>query len=212
MANIFDQFDSAITCDEFPHAMFYEFEVGLRFELGGEGVPTSRPIQRFIQAFERVDAISSKLFENSNSLWLLSSWYGDECPKNDRLTVFKKCGISKSLFRYLGATSHEVEYDDDKAELVDYRHWYAAELDGIDKLREVLWLALGSELGIKPTVHATVYIVDFEKSIALHPYDDRGMDVVSMERGHLSALYNAHRSWLLDYDIPRMKDIFESAR
>ncbi len=211
MVNVIQQFESAFTCDEFPHAMFYEFEIGLRFELGGEEVSTSRPIKRFIQAFERADAVSSELFEKSKSLWLLSSSYSDDLPKKKRLKPFKLCGIRSASFRYLGATPQQDENQSKELGSDLYRHWDAAELDGRDRLREVLWLALGSELGVRPTVQAKIYIVDFEKNIALHPYDDRGMDVVSMDKEYLSDLYETHKSWLLEYDISRMRAVFESS-
>lgn len=209
MVDVIQQFESSFTVSEFPHAMFYEFDVGLRFELGGEKNPTSRPLKRFIQAFARADVISKDLFENSKSLWLLSSSYGDEMPKKKRLKPYKFCGLPKAQFKYLGATPQK---DQDHIEAFGsdvFRHWDATELGDREQLREVLWLALGSEIGIRPTIHAQVYFVDFEKSIALHPYDDRGMDVVSMDKRYLSNLYDTRKSWLLEYDIPRMRAVFE---
>ena len=209
MVDVIQQFESDFTCSEFPHAMFYEFDIGLRFELGGERNPTSRPLKRFIQAFARADVISTELFENSQSLWLLSSSYGDAMPKKKRLKPYKLSGLPRSSFRYLGATPQKDE-DHIKAFGSDvFRHWDATEIGDRDHLRGVLWLALGSELGIRPTVHAQVYIVDFDRSIALHPYDDRGMDVVSMDKKHLSGLYETRKSWLFEHDISHMNAVFE---
>ena len=209
MEEFIQQFGSKFTLTEFPHAIFYEFDIGLRFELGGEENPTARPLRRFAQAFSRADAVSSAVFENSSSLWLLSYTYGTELPAKKRLKPYKICGLSKSSFEYLGATP---QHDNDHIDAFGsdlYRHCDAAKLVDKAQLQEVLWLTLGSELGIRPTVHAGIYIVDFDRSIALHPYDDRGMDVVSMDKESLAHLYDKHRSWLLEHDVPKMKATFE---
>lgn len=174
-------------------------------------MPTSRPLKRFIQAFERADAVSSTLFEQTTSLWLLSSQYGEREPKKKRLKPFKVCGIHRSSFQYLGAVSQkDNEYIDDDVDSEIYRHWDAFELVSRDHLRDVLWLSLGGELGISPAFHGRMYIVDFERNLVLHPYDDRGMDVVAMKKEDLSSLYTSHRSWLLEYSMDKMKDVFES--
>ncbi|MFV1528941.1 MULTISPECIES: DUF3885 domain-containing protein [unclassified Phaeobacter] len=209
MEEFIQRFESDFTLAEFPHGMFYKFDIGLRFELGGEGSPTSRPLKRFAQAFSRADAVSSSLFNKSSSLWLLSSTYGTERPAKRRLKPYKLCGLTKSSFEYLGATPQKDSDHVDAPGSDLFRHWDVAKLVDKEQLREVLWLTLGSELGIKPTVHADTYIVDFEKSIALHPYDDRGMDVVSMDKENLAHLYDDHKSWLLEHDASRMKAVFE---
>lgn len=209
MEEFIQRFKTDFTIPEFPHGMFYKFDIGLRFELGGEGNSTSRPLKRFAQAFSRADAVSSSVFSKSSSLWLLSSTYGTETPAKKRLKPYKLCGLIKSSFEYLGATPQK---DNDYIDTFGsdlYRHWDVTKLVDKGQLQEVLWLTLGSELGIRPTVHADIYIVDFEKSIALHPYDDRGMDVVSMDKENLAHLYDKYKSWLLEYDAPQMKAKFE---
>lgn len=210
MEEFIQRFKTDFTPAEFPHGMFYNCDIGLRFELGGEENSTSRPLKRFAQALSRADAVSSSVFSKSSSVWLLSSTYGTELPAKKRLKPYKFCGLTKSSFEYLGATpqldnNHIQTFGSDL-----YRHWDVAKLADIGQLHEVLWLTLGSELGIKPTVYADIYIVDFEKSIALHPYDDRGMDVVSMDEENLAHLYDKHKSWLLEYDATQMKAKFES--
>ncbi|WP_159086906.1 DUF3885 domain-containing protein [Loktanella sp. Alg231-35] len=154
--------------------------------------------------------MSSELFEKSKSIWMLSASYGGEPPKKKRLKPFELCEIEGASFKYLGAIPQQ---DEDHIEAFGsdvFRHWDAVELDCHRKIREILWLALGAELGIKPRVNAGIYIVDFDRSIALHPYDDRGMDVVAMDKKHLSDLYQLHGSWLLDHDMSSLRAVFES--
>ena len=204
------EIEAVFGCAELPHGLFYEFEAALRFELGGEGVSTKRPIKRFIQAFERAEAVAADLFARS-SVWLLSSTFGEASPPKKHLKPFKAIGLSRNDFTDLGAIAqndadHIEEFGADL-----YRHWAGTVLESPDLIKEALWLALGSELGIRPAASASLYFVDFENRIVLHPYDDRGMDVIAMQREALSDLYRSRHSWLLEYDMARMKTVFEVA-
>jgi len=210
MTDLLQRFGSGFRCHEFPHAIYYAFEHALRFELGPEETPSSRPIKRFIHGFHRANAVSETIFKNSEQLWLLSATYGKEKPKKSRLKPYKKCGIQRASFSYLGATAQEDE-DYIKASGSDlYRHWDAVELTDHDQLKEILWLALGREIGIRPTTEASIYIADFQNNIVLHPYDDRGMDVAALKRQTLQHAYDTHKEWLLAYDLPKMQSHFEN--
>ncbi|KQT50454.1 hypothetical protein ASG52_06445 [Methylobacterium sp. Leaf456] len=51
---------------------------------------------------------------------------------------------------------------------------------------------------------SSIFIVDFERRLTLFAYDDRGMDVVAMDRESLLPIYRQFGDWLLDYDRDRM--------
>lgn len=202
------EIESVFGCAELPHGLFYAFGAALRFELGGKGIGPDRPIQRFIQAFERAETIAADLFAQS-PVWLLSSTFGGTRPPKRRLTPFKAIGLRQSDFITLGAVAqndaeHREEFGEDC-----YRHWTAALLEGPDAIKAALWLALGAELGIRPAARAHLYFVDFENQTVLHPYDDRGMDVIATRKDALADLYWSRHDWLLDYDMARMRVVFE---
>ncbi|MEM7546626.1 MAG: DUF3885 domain-containing protein [Pseudomonadota bacterium] len=210
MIDLKKEIESVFGHVELPYGLFYEFDFALRFELGGEGVSTRRPIRRFIQAFERAEAVAADLFERS-SVWLLSSTYGEASPPKKHFKLFKTIGLSRSDFTDLGAVAqndadHIEEFGKDR-----YRHWAGTLLDSPDLIKEAIWLALGAELGIRPAANARLYFADFEKQIVLHPYDDRGMDVIAMRKEALSDLYRSRHSWLLEYHMASMKTVFEEA-
>lgn len=209
LSGVLDSFEHSFLCSEFPHAVFYKIEYALRFELGGEDVSTSRPLKRFIQAFDRGKTVAAELFGGSQSVWMLTSEYGGAKPRRKRLKPYKVCGLKRMDFQHLGAVSQRdnPDIDDEDGEL--FRHWDAVELTDRDQLNEVLWLALGGELGIQPASGADIYFVDFSKGLVLHPYDDRGMDVASIYKEDLSSLYKARKDWLLEYEMERMQALFE---
>ncbi len=196
---------------EFPHAMFYEFDHALRFELGGNGIGVNRPLRRFIQAFERARTISQVLFSQSAEVCILVASYGTVQLDKKRLKPFKLCGLSRSKFDYLGKTPQvdEVpiaEFDSDL-----FRHWDMALLKDKQMMAEIIWLCIAPELGIRPSTRGlSVYLVDVENGLALHVYDDRGMDVVSVEKTPLMSIFAEYHNWLLDSDLAQMTETFSN--
>lgn len=210
MTDILQSFDHAFPFGEFSHNLFDTSEFALRFELGGEGVSTERPLKRFIQAFERATSVADDLFSDSRCLWMLMSVSSDAKPRKKWLAPFKLCGLKKRDFHYLGAVSQRAnpDFDHDLGEIS--RYWHAAKLANLGQLHEVMWLALGCELGIRPASFADIYFVDFETGRVLYAYDDRGMDAVALRKEDLMPLYRNRQSWLLEYSLDEMKATFES--
>ena len=195
-------------CMELPRAPFYQYEFALRFELGGEEVSTKRPLKRFAQAFQRAEDIAQLLFQDTAALWVLSSEtdYEGRSPSAKALKPLKYSTLSKKDFHHFNSTTHKENdsvFDD------EYRqHWFAAKLKAPEDLPEVLWLSLAAELGIRPAIHTQLYFVDFDRKVAMHPYDDRGLDVFAMDRDALLPLFKQRRSWLLEYDREKMERVF----
>lgn len=52
-----------------------------------------------------------------------------------------------------------------------------------------------------------VYL-NLNKGIVVHPYDDRGMDVIILNTSALARMYERHHELLLDYDIDAMQQTF----
>lgn len=209
MERILAQIQEQFGIQELPHGMFYTFDNALRFELGGE-FGTDRPMRRFAQAYERSNAISQAFFDHSSEVFVLLSSYGMEQPDKKRLKHLNLCGIKRAEFQYLSKTAqqddeHIAEFGSDV-----FRHWDIAKLKDKQTISEILWLGIASEIGIKPTFYGSTaaYIVDAENGLILHLYDDRGMDVVAIQKTPLNDLFARFNDWLLDYDLTRMTDMF----
>ncbi|MCP4823296.1 MAG: hypothetical protein GY892_04180 [Shimia sp.] len=102
MTDILEPFDHTFPCTEFPHALFYEWDNVLRFELGGEDVPTSRPLKRFNQAMHRAHAVAEVLFQKTEALWLLTSYYGEKPNPKKRLKPLNTVALSPPKPSILG--------------------------------------------------------------------------------------------------------------
>jgi len=206
--DILGSFPQVFPCTSFSHNLFHDWEHCLRFELGGDDVPYSFRLRRFIQAFERADAVASWLFRDTEKLWLLSSFHGAKKPRKKRLKPYRASSLMPTDFQYLGKVFQDEVSDDFNGDV--YRHWDATILTERAQLREVLWLTLGAEVSVEPTLPADIYIVDFARGLVLHPYDDRGMDVAATRKETLAPLYREYHDWLQKLRIDEMRAAFEN--
>jgi len=200
-----NEINKAFGTVDLPHGLFYEFEIALRFELGGEQYGMDRPIRRFMQAHQRAMDIAKFLFPEPSNLSIMISSYGDNNGIDTDFSRLKLCfpEINKNKFSYRSVD--DPDYDPNI-----YRYWHCMQVKDELTLDELLWLDIASEMPIGPcSIDHQSYLVDLERAIIFHAYDDRGLDIVAMKRETLQPLYDQFSKWLLDYDIKRMKSIFE---
>lgn len=207
MSEIFDRFNTKLRPADLAEPLFYEHDYALRFELGGEDVSTEYPIRRFIQAHARAVRIAKAAFSKSARVWLLTCDYGGEKPRKKHLKPFGEIGIRKRHFDYLGAV--KCAGDPELCDEITHCHWHAKDIWDRRHLDEALWLTLGAELGVRPTYQGPLYVVDFNRNIVLFPYDDRGMDLVALERAPLERVYHAHSEWLLEWNREEIDAVFQ---
>lgn len=76
-------------------------------------------------------------------------------------------------------------------------------------LDNLLWCALASDLAIEPNPRCeAIYLMDLARAVCVHPYDDRGMDVVGGNHELLRDLHARHGRHLLDHDRKTMAATF----
>lgn len=194
----------------FPYALFYAAKFGLRFELGGE-LPMAPP--RFIQAFDRARAVADALFHTSKTLTVVVS----VCDAERRsargaaaLKALADIGFSADFCEPERVRLNDAEYIAEFGQdLCDY--WLMADFSKTpERLHALLWAAVAKEMPIQPRVKGfdRIILVDFQLGIAMHVYDDRGMDVVAVNREHLMEPYSKFSDWLRDYDRAEMNRVF----
>ena len=186
----------------------------LRFELGGEVFGNDAPVPRFVQALDRARQIACDVFERSNSLFGIVAASADSAhdlfaPTKDAFGVLHASGFCLPHVAEWQASLWPDENVEDEQTLSS---WRAFDLIGHVAVRDVLlWCAIAYEMPIAPKTPVLSYLVDFERGILLHAYDDRGMDVTSLEPGPLLPVYRGRSAWLLGYDRARMAAAFDGA-
>lgn len=154
----------------------------------------------FLLAIDKAREICGRIFAGRDTVSVCLALYGDTYREN--LSTFRslrKLGIEVPK-------DHEVLPSVNK-EYGTQRILLFFEIESA-KLEKILFGKLGAELGIRPTYSAGLYLYDLELGILVHPYDDRGMDVVGPNRELMQELYDKYTHWLLEYDRERMDKWF----
>ena len=107
-----------------------------------------------------------------------------------------------------------LEAEDQTDEVDERSYWVSCAFEvSTAKLQNLLWCAVTTDLGssLRPNPHCGVYLLNLTKGIVVHPYDDRGMDVISRRTSALAELYERHNDLLLEYDMEAMRETFARA-
>lgn len=193
----------------FPDALFYAAPCALRLGLGDGLEPGPH---RFLQAIDRARAVVEAAFRGSVTLTVFASFH--DCEKRSsrasgsmrNLAAMGFTGnFSKPEKVLLGDQDHIAAFGEDLC-----RYWCRADIaNDIAQTDILLWASVANGGEILPKARwLELYIADLDRGLVLHVYDDRGMDVVGPSKGALAAHYRAFNAWLLDYDRPRMDEVF----
>lgn len=184
-----------------PQALFYNFDIALRFELSLDGDWPTRILQAHRRARTIFDALSTPAHQ-----WVpIFAAYGpsrEACAARFSADLLQTYGIPSSRLSHLWS-------EDDPIDEVDGwpRHFFA--LSPAPSIDACLLAAVSSDCPTLVMPFAGLpYFVDFESEIIVWTYDDRGVDVVATHPTHLKPLYDRFNDWLLEYDRARMDGAF----
>lgn len=177
---------------------FYCNPGGLRFELSKGG----SAVEQFLTAHRKAHAICSEVFKTTQSFTVcLSTYlYKPALSFRDDLRRLKRAGIRIPRTKEMWV-SRSAE---DEAALL-----HTAFVADRTLLDNFLWCALAVDLNIEPCPNlSAIRLINMEQAVLVHPYDDRGMDVVGSDRELLAQLYSKFKVDLLDYDRATMNATF----
>jgi hypothetical protein len=180
------------------NALFYSHQGGLRFELSG-----NQPyVDMFCRAMDRSREILNFLFADKKKLTFVLCYFGSTNFIKERKVFrsIRNCGIT--LPRPIEVSSF-IEEDSQQRVFIVFEA-------GKDILQRLLWGVFANELGIRPRLWCQLYIVSPELGILVHPYDDRGMDVIGNDKFLLKQLFLQFNHYLLGYDRKSMELFFNS--
>ena len=186
--------------------IFYESPLSLRFEIGPEDIPVNDP-RYFRMAYWRTSFLYEKAPAFDTLLWVLSRTPDMDSDINDLLDRF--CKLAR-LPEPAEVYEQETVDRDGKPFTRIFFFWDMEEtspktsalLDGILKTDFAGFLELSS----------AVFFFNTQTPFLLHLYDDRGMDLVASDKALLSPFYEDCHNWLLEYDLPRMDNIFANTK
>lgn len=182
------------------HALFYHYPGGLRFKLstGGDA------FDQVLTALHKATAICEDIFDGEETLLVhLQKWApSTRFALRRALRELDLAGITIPRKR---ATWLEKTLSDPRIERGKDEYWVNAAFElPASKLRNLLWCAVATDFArLHPNPYCKVYLVNPRSKLIVHPYDDRGIDIIG-DKPALGELYRKHEAWLLDYDREAM--------
>lgn len=183
------------------HALFYRFPGGLRFELSEGG----SPLDMALSALRKATIVCDDVFAGEECILvhLMADAPASRFGLRTMLKELHVAGVALPKEREVWLDKGEPGDDDD--EIVIH---CAFEVPAA-KLQNLLWCAVTADLrSLRPNPHCFIYLLNTNKQIVVHAYDDRGMDVISLNKPALAGLYERHHDLLHDHDIVAMRESF----
>ncbi|HEX4321151.1 MAG TPA: DUF3885 domain-containing protein [Acidobacteriaceae bacterium] len=197
--------------------LFYEWPVGIRFELGTNQDGMSYDdvvLHRACTLYETVFYPGDLSYIVSGAAQYTSIRPSGIKTKSGRYRTFSGTVFQLSKRYSLGLSGPAGRYrlvtdeDEDTREITTLR-WTNIEPRRIDYKRILQAKANADYYMRRPRTSDRVYFVNRTRNIILHMYDDRGLDLVAPKRSDLQAIYDAHKSWILEYDRTRIEKTFQ---
>lgn len=182
----------------------------LRFELSTGG----SPISMFISAFGRARRLARAALPLDRPLAIVADYPSaywvitpDQriSPDTSVFELLKEMGVPTDAAEASWKSPfYPANEDDEDRELCEHR---AVRL-GWDEADILLWNNIAQNIGVEPRAPVLSKLADPEQGIVVNAYDDRGMDVIALSPAPIEHLYRRFDTWLLDYDRPRMAEVF----
>nr|WP_294680952.1 DUF3885 domain-containing protein [uncultured Anaerotignum sp.] len=190
--------------------IFYESPVALRFETGDPSLdifldkvhlnPT------YLRgAFWRVSLLYEKAKPFDTLLWVL---YRTPDLETDVDAIIERFCMLTHLPTPAEVYQQQVTTADEEPMVRIFLLWDMRQTP--PRIAPLLKGILSADFKGFQELSSAVFFFDTERHLLLHPYDDRGADVVAEKAETIRFLYQDCKNWLLSYDFERMKAIFEA--
>lgn len=179
------------------HALFFKYEDSLRFELS-EG---KSYIEMFVSAYKKAEKILECAFEGSEKITVCLAYYGEG-------TILDNLSSLKGLEACQVTIENSESWEKYNSENECQRIFVAFEINK-EELIKILWGVLATELGVTPQIGCDPYFIDFKNKILANPYDDRGMDIIGLNKKRLKKIYTKYHGYLLKCNIEEMRKYYK---
>lgn len=150
----------------------------LRFELGGDEID----LNRLNQAKDRSNQILQYCF-NGLPIWLRIILWDKEAEKD-----LSNAGLA------IETSDNSFRDENEEDILYLYLKKYSPFM-----VKPIVTSIINYEMAEEPSANITCYFVDFDRSIIVNIYDDRGVDVYSPNKAIIEGLLNRFSSWSINH-------------
>ncbi|PQP80825.1 hypothetical protein C0Q44_26615 [Paenibacillus sp. PCH8] len=189
--------------------LFYNSQIAIRYELGGDltkGSRIDRVTRRAFSIFneigEATDIIYLTIFVDSWSDHPVSSFENDIYDNFLYYSGVKIKDIDKRELEYRYKDS-----DEDVEETITVQYCTKTELKNL-KVKDLFSDIAYREIAHESRIVGDIFLINETKKCIFHIYDSRGMDVIATNTSTLRAVYEKFNDWILDFDRKKINQIF----
>ena len=193
--------------------LFYAWNVSIRFELGVNDSPVSiheNPFylqgvyRRAIDLFEALHAPEDEMY-----LVVDVHDFGSGHALRRKLNVFAKYVKKNAVLRRLQHENRSYIYPEDDEEGTFRTHRFSLRCSRSDLRYVALLKAIcNQDMGRSPSIHYPIYFVNETKGTIYYVYDDRGCDLLGVDKDAIQWVYKEFNDWILDYDRAKIDTVF----
>lgn len=200
--NQFTQIINNMGIHRIPGPTFYQAKYGLRFEMG-VGEPTDERFRIIPTHFEEAIYRALSIYQATEPYDILriNVWLDSE-HESEIPNYFTSLGLPECDESYI-----ETHYSDGYEYQIKACYWDLRKLtfNWEQLFRDIVY----TDFEEPHFLASNVFFLNTKAEILYHLYDDRGLDVVAIDKMTLQPIYQNYHTWLLDYDREAMKKVFE---
>ncbi|NRF89857.1 DUF3885 domain-containing protein [Paenibacillus frigoriresistens] len=193
--------------------LFYNWEYGIRFELGNPPMFKLDKTSYMQQVYDRAISIYRYLHKDNDEIFIVTNAHFADKPNPIRRKpkVYRRYinnknvlqGLHHKLSPYVFADVYEID---------DFEtHRFILKCHGRNiKYGSLIRAICNNDVAIKPSIYHDVFFVNISAGTIFHVYDDRGCDVVASTKEALNNIYRDYNEWILNYDRSRIDQQFVS--
>lgn len=187
--------------------LFYNWNLGLRFDLQKE---FTNPVdtddnEYFSKVYYRSKKLFEYCFEQNDTVYLSVFSY-----------KWRKQRIKKSnfIFKLLKSSSESENVFDKVANRYEpnekwNRLLIKEKIKNIDIHNLITGLCNADFPTMRPCIREEVYLMNIDKKLIFHIYDDRGLDILTTDKKFFHETYDRFDKWILEYDREKIKQQLE---
>ncbi|KRF63218.1 hypothetical protein ASG99_22640 [Bacillus sp. Soil768D1] len=189
-------------------ALFYSWDIGIRFELGVEWKIEydfeNRPYLKGV--YKRAINLFKSLHLDDEEIFVVANVndYGDK-----KVNIFYPFVRDKDVLYKL---KHKVipyvfPEDDEEGRYITHRFMLRCKTSDI-RYVPLLKAICNQDMGIRPSIFHDIFFININRETIFHVYDDRGCDLLGKSAETIRDIYNKYNEWILDYDREEIDKVF----
>ncbi|MFC0273507.1 DUF3885 domain-containing protein [Metabacillus herbersteinensis] len=194
-------------------ALFYSWDIGIRFELGVEwkreydyeNSPYLKGVYKgVINLFKSLHLDDEEIFIVANV-----NDYGDKKTFKHKINIFYPFVRDKSVLFKLKHKVIPYIFPEDDEEGLYKTHRFILRCKTSDiRYVPLLKAICNQDMGIKPSIFHDIFFININRETIFHVYDDRGCDLLAKSPETIRCIYNSYNEWILDYDREEIDKVF----